>query len=95
MDQGLSMARGRAIGESATHKEAPGTGSPGGSKPRDTWETAMRRFTIVMMSLALALGVWSCAAPQRNGPAVIIYLADVAISSFEKCTQEGPCYPRP
>ena len=55
----------------------------------------MRRFAIAMMSLALALGVWSCAAPRRSGPAVILHLADAAVSSFEKCSQEGPCYPRP
>ncbi len=53
----------------------------------------MRLFTIAMMSLAMSLGLRSChTAPL---PSVIVHVAGVAVSAFEKCSREGPCYPRP
>lgn len=56
----------------------------------------MRLFAIVMMSLAMTLGLRSChAAPLQNPSSVVIQLAGTAVSAFEKCSRDGPCYPRP
>lgn len=53
----------------------------------------MRLFMFAMMSFAMTLGLRSChTAPL---PSVVVQLADNAVSAFEKCSRDGPCYPRP
>ena len=58
-------------------------------------ETAMRLFTIAMMGLAMTFGLRSChTTPLQHLPSAVVHLAGAAVSAFEKCSREGPCYPR-